>query len=116
MFKDKLGKSGKEEDEAAYIQEFRAHFAPQENFQASYLLMLEGRRQPLYIAVSGEALTIRYGQESNIDIYAKLTPEVMESILEGHMTFQRAFMTGEMTAKGNFKTLRMLDTLFNFAE
>jgi multimeric flavodoxin WrbA len=115
MFKDKLGKSGKEDDEA-YIEAFRAHFAPQEDFQASYLLMLEGRKQPLYIAVSGEELTIHYGQESNIDIYAKLTPEVMEGILDGRMTFQRAFMTGEMTAKGNFKTLRMLDTLFHFTE
>ena len=40
--------------------------------------------------------------------------QVLESIVEGRMTFQRAFMTGEMTAKGNFKTLRMLDTMFNF--
>ncbi len=39
----------------------------------------------------------------------------MESITSGRMTFQRAFMTGEMTAKGNFKILRMLDTIFNFA-
>jgi len=38
----------------------------------------------------------------------------MNNIVSGRMTFQRAFMTGEMTAKGNFKTLRMLDTVFNF--
>ena len=46
---------------------------------------------------------------------AKLTPEVMDGVIAGRMTFQRAFMTGEMTAKGNFKILRMLDTVFNFA-
>ena len=45
---------------------------------------------------------------------AKFSDQVLESIVEGRMTFQRAFMTGEMTAKGNFKTLRMLDTMFNF--
>ena len=60
-------------------------------------------------------MDIHYGQEENIDVYAKLTPDVMDSIVEGRMTFQRAFMTGEMTAKGNFKILRMLDTMFNFA-
>ena len=72
MFKGMLGKSEKE-DEEAYIETFRAQFAPQ------------------------------------------LKPEVMDSIVDGRMTFQRAFMTGEMTAKGNFKILRMLDTMFNFA-
>ena len=73
------------------------------------------KKKPLFVEVSQEELTIHYGQEENIDIYAKLTPEVMDGILSGRMTFQRAFMTGEMTAKGNFKILRMLDTVFNFA-
>jgi hypothetical protein len=36
----------------------------------------------------------------------------MRAIVEGRMTFQRAFMTGDMSAKGNFKTLRTLDQLF----
>ena len=55
-----------------------------------------------------------YGQQEAIDIYAKMTASVMERIISGQMTFQRAFMTGEMTAKGNFKTLRMLDHIFIF--
>ncbi len=38
----------------------------------------------------------------------------MNNILAGRMTFPRAFMTGEMTAKGNFKTLRTLDQIFIF--
>ena len=75
----------------------------------------QDKKKPLFIEVKDEDLTIRYGQEENIDIYAKLTPEVMDGVIAGRMTFQRAFMTGEMTAKGNFKILRMLDTVFNFA-
>ena len=59
-------------------------------------------------------MTCHYGKEENIDVFAKLSSEVMNNIVSGRMTFQRAFMTGEMTAKGNFKTLRMLDTVFNF--
>ena len=43
-----------------------------------------------------------------------LSMEIMQSIVEGRMTFQRAFMTGDMTAKGNFKTLRTLDQIFPF--
>jgi multimeric flavodoxin WrbA len=114
MFKDMLGKTSTEED-SAYIDQFRSHFVPQEEFQARYLFLLEGRKQPLFVEVNREDLIIHYGQEENIDIYAKMLPEVMESIVGGRMTFQRAFMTGEMTAKGNFKILRMLDTVFNFA-
>jgi hypothetical protein len=40
--------------------------------------------------------------------------DIMQAIVGGRMTFQRAFMTGDMTAKGNFKTLRMLDQIFAF--
>lgn len=114
MFKDMLGKVQQEED-TAYISQFQSHYAPQQDFAARYLFILADRKKPLFIGISDEELTIHYGQEENIDIYAKLSPEVMDSIVEGRMTFQRAFMTGEMTAKGNFKILRMLDTLFSFA-
>ncbi|MGN0142493.1 MAG: SCP-2 sterol transfer family protein, partial [Roseburia sp.] len=48
-------------------------------------------------------------------VYAKMTTEILDEIIQGRMTFQRAFMTGEMTAKGNFKILRMLDSMFSFA-
>ena len=76
--------------------------------------MIEGQKKPLVIEVSGYSLNCYYGQQEAIDIYAKMTASVMERIISGQMTFQRAFMTGEMTAKGNFKTLRMLDHIFIF--
>lgn len=114
MFKDMLGKAG-QEDEEAYIDTLKSYLAPQEGFKARYLFLLEGRKNPLFVEVDQSTLKIHYGQEDNIDVYAKLTTDVMDSIVEGRMTFQRAFMTGEMTAKGNFKILRMLDTMFNFA-
>ena len=78
------------------------------------LKQVSDKKKPLFIEVNQDELTMHYGQEEDIDIYAKLTPEVMEGIIGGRMTFQRAFMTGEMTAKGNFKILRMLDSIFSF--
>lgn len=114
MFKDMLGKSNKTTEEA-YIQDFKGHFVPQTDFAARYSIIIEGTKKPLFIDIQGQTFEIHYGQEENIDVYAKLTPEVMEHIIRGSMTFQRAFMTGEMTAKGNFKTLRMLDSAFTFA-
>lgn len=113
MFKDILGKSSEEEDRM-YIKEFESHFVPVERFSASYLFMIEGKKQPLFLDVKEDGLECYYGNKEDIDVYARLGADVMDSIVKGRMTFQRAFMTGTMTAKGNFKTLRMLDTLFDF--
>lgn len=113
MFKDMMGKASQDE-ETAYISQFKERFIPQQDFHARYLFLLADKKKPLFVEVKQDDLVIHYGQEENIDVYAKLSPEVMESIIGGRMTFQRAFMTGEMTAKGNFKTLKMLDTLFSF--
>lgn len=113
MFKDMLGKKSVEAEDT-FIKDFNSHFVPQSGFSAKYLFIIEGKKKPLFVDVEEEELDVHYGQEDGIDVFAKLTPEVLEGIVAGRMTFQRAFMTGEMTAKGNFKTLRMLDSLFAF--
>ena len=113
MFKDMLGQS-EEDADMAYLMELEAHFVPQENFSASYLFMIEGKKKPLSVIVKNEEIQVYYGQNETIDVYTKLTTTVMDNIIKGRMTFQRAFMTGEMTAKGNFKTLKMLDQVFIF--
>lgn len=113
MFKDMMGKSDTEE-EMAYIRELKENFVPQEEFSASYMFMIEGKKKPLVLNVNREEINVYYGQEADADVVAKLTPSVLEGIIQGRMTFQRAFMTGVMTAKGNFKTLKMLDQIFLF--
>ena len=114
LFKDKMDKKN-EEKGREYIEDFQSHFVEQNDFHARYLFMIEGKDKPLCVEVKDENLEIHYGQEDNIDVYAKLSPDVLEGVISGRMTFQRAFMTGEMTAKGNFKILRTLDAAFNFA-
>ena len=113
MFKGMLGKSAAD-GEHAYIKELESHFVSTADFSASYLFIIEGKKTPLYMAVHDGELELHYGEEDDVDVIAKVSNEVMQSIIDGRMTFQRAFMTGEMTAKGNFKILRMLDQLFVF--
>lgn len=113
MFKDKLNEQ-QPDAQMEYIIDLKAHFVAQSDFSATYLFMVEGKKKPLVISVVNDELNCHYGQEEDVDVYAKLSSEVMDSIVAGRMTFQRAFMTGEMTAKGNFKTLRMLDQIFIF--
>ena len=44
------------------------------------------------------------------------TEEVLSGAVAGRMSFQRAFMAGEMTMKGDFGILRTLDQIFTFAK
>lgn len=111
MFKNMLGKTESDED-VAYIRELKDSFVPQENFSAVYTFMIDGKKKPLTLNVHNEELNVHYGQEDSVDILAKLPVAVMDEIIQGRMSFQRAFMTGAMTAKGNFKTLKMLDQIF----
>ena len=113
MFRGLMGQDSSD-DETPYILDLQQHFTPQEDFAAVYLFMIEGRKKPLVVEINNDELNIHYGQQENADIYAKVTAQVMEEIVSGRMTFQRAFMTGMMSAKGNFKTLRMLDQVFVF--
>ncbi|MBR1391567.1 MAG: SCP2 sterol-binding domain-containing protein [Lachnospiraceae bacterium] len=113
LFRDRLDEK-KADEQLEYIIDLQSHFVPQEDFSATYLFMIDEKKKPLVVEVHGEDLSCRYGQEENPDIYARLSPQVMDNIVAGRMTFQRAFMSGQMTAKGNFKTLRTLDQIFVF--
>lgn len=117
MFKDMLGKSNQEESRD-YIIDFESHYVKREDFKAVYEFQIEGKKQPLVIKIEDGELNCSYeeadAEVENPDIYARMSADVMENILAGRTTFQGAFMTGEMTAKGNFKTLRMLDQIFIF--
>lgn len=112
-FKGILSENGTD-IETEFIKTFTSHFVPQDNFSASYIFILQDKSKTLYVKIANDDLYIKYEKHSDADIVAKLSHSVMDSITRGRMTFQRAFMTGEMTAKGNFKTLRMLDQLFAF--
>ena len=48
------------------------------------------------------------------DVTAKTKAEVLDSILDGKKSFQVAFMSGELSAQGDFEILRNLDTIFRF--
>lgn len=114
FFKDKLNDAG-ENIELEFVKSFTSMFTPQENFSASYLFIIEDKNKSLYVKIDNDELLCKYEKQSNTDVYAKLSHSTMTEIVQGRLTFQKAFMTGEMTAKGNFKTLRMLDLLFPFS-
>lgn len=63
------------------------------------------------VLIKKSGIFAMFGQEDTpVTISAK--EETMRSILAGKMSFQRAFMTGELTAKGELTILYKLDDLF----
>ena len=92
----------KEDSGGEYINDFKVHFRGNPEFTAKYLFMIDGKEQPLFLNVNGDTVDCKYGKEDNI--------------VAGRETFQRAFSVGDMTAKGNFRTLRMLDEIFTFSK
>lgn len=97
-----------------YLDVFRNHYVPKDSFSSSYMLMIGDKDKSVDIRIDRGELSVNFGENPDADVIAKMTKEIFDQIAEGRITFHRAFMTGDMTAKGNFKTLRMLDELFLF--
>lgn len=115
LFREKMEKSDAD-DTTAFLEELKEHFRPQSGFQADYCIRIEGRRKNLIIQVQDAQLHCYYGELEQADMEIQLDAEVMNEIINGRMTFQRAFMGGAMKMKGDFKILRTLDQLFVFME
>ncbi|SET29015.1 NADPH-dependent FMN reductase [[Clostridium] polysaccharolyticum] len=117
MFKQMMGGTGEQViNEDVYISKLRISFQPMKDFEASYAIQLIDKNKILVIEIAGEQLKCYYGEKEDAEVFAKLTSELFGKIIEGSITFQKAFMSGELTAKGNFKTLRMFDTIFQFGD
>ena len=99
-----------------YLSVFRNHFKPQLNYNGRYTFMISDKDKNIIVNVQGSNLTVEFGQDMEADVIGKMSKETFDRIVQGRITFHRAFMTGDMTAKGNFRTLRMLDEVFNFED
>ncbi len=113
LFRDRLS-AEESENEEEYLGALEKAFKPQLGFRAEYALSIEGRKKKLIIMVNGQTLECFYGVPGHPDVELQLDKHAMEDIINGRMTFQRAFMSGAMKTKGDFRVLRALDQLFAF--
>ena len=113
LFKDMM--EHKEVDEnTVFILDFEHHFSPQGNFSATYKFIIKERKKSLIVEIINSELNCYYGNIEDPEVICKLSSEVMNDIIAARMTFQRAFMSGDMQVKGDFRVLRMLDQVFSF--
>ena len=114
MFREMLGNDGTDQNDL--IKQFRNHFKPQEGFKATYSIEMSDLSRTIIIEAKENELKCYYGELKETDVASRTTGEVLNDIVAGKTTFQKAFMSGALAAKGNFKTLRMFDTIFQFAK
>jgi len=112
-FKTMLGNGGITTEDRI-IKLFKEHFVPQKNFSASYKIIIGEEKNPLVMTIKDDSLSVEYGNLDSPTVLCKTEQSVLEEIVAARMTFQRAFMSGVMQVKGDFKMLRMLDQLFVF--
>lgn len=115
LFRDRLSEEGKDNEEE-YLAELKKAFVPQAGFRAEYSIGIDEKKKRLLISVDGSKLECSYGVQERADVEMQLGRAAMEDIINGRMTFQRAFMSGVMKTKGDFRILRTLDQLFRFDE
>ncbi|MFV0465882.1 MAG: SCP2 sterol-binding domain-containing protein [Lachnospiraceae bacterium] len=115
MFRGLLGNPENESKSDYLIFRIRDSYRPKGDILATFQFELEERQQPLFVKLNGSELVCRYSGTEEAEVLVKLKETTMEQIVSGKMTFQRAFMTGEMTVKGDFKLLQLMDSMFHFS-
>ena len=114
MFKEMLEGNNEGESSQEFIKNLKDNFHPLEDFVASYTIQFSDTKKNLVVEINNKRLKCYYGEKDDADVVAKTTHAVMNKLVLGRITFQGAFMSGELTAKGNFKTLRTFDQVFQF--
>ncbi len=115
LFRDMMGNCAPEHD-TEFLEEFKQIFKPQPGFKAVYKIGIEKHKIPLVIRVEQAKLSCVYENVTDYDVEIQTTSEVLHDICEGKLSFQRAFMAGNMKMKGDFKLLRSMDQVFPFQQ
>ena len=107
--------SGSTQEQDGMMGALVSAFRPEADFTASYAIIISDQNKILHVQVNGEDIKCFYAATDEADVILRTTTKVLENIMAGRTSFQKGFMAGEISAKGNFKTLRMLDTIFDFS-
>lgn len=115
FFRDKLSQEGGDSEEE-YVSELKQAYRPQAGVHMCCTINIEEKKRGLILDIQSSSVECAYGAAEHADIVMNTKRAIMEDIVNGRMSFQRAFMSGVMTAKGDMKALRILDQVFAFEE
>ena len=114
MFKEMLWGDEELGTESQFISEIKRAYVSDSVYSGSYEVRFTDKDDMLVINIVDGRLDCSYGDIDEPDVLITTNTENFGRIVNGTTSFQAAFMSGEITAKGNFNKLRALDTLFKF--
>jgi len=115
LFKEMMDRTEGKDNSQEFIRNLKENFQPaKEDVKAIFEIRMTDTGKTLIVDVDKDKLSCHYGESDYADVVATTTRAVINKLVNGRTTFQGAFMSGELTAKGDFKTLRMFDQLFRF--
>lgn len=96
-----------------YVTSLTSCFTPLIPLKVSFLLQFDTGRA-LHIRIHDDSLQCRYTNDPAADVRIKINTKTMQQLLDGDITMHNAFLAGSIAAKGDFKQLRIFDTVFPF--
>lgn len=113
LFKDLLSEADNGGDEY-YTKPFVKHFSNPDGVVMDIQINILNKNKNIALRVLGSSVNSSIGSIDNPDVTVKMNGDTFDEIINGRKTFQRAFMAGEITAKGEFTKVRKLDMIFAF--
>ncbi len=116
IFRDKMDKDHGAEHAEDFVNSLKNHFKPVAGLHAVYQISLldQTKDKDIMIRIDNKDIECKLGENTGASVHASMNTSVLEQIVSGRMTFQRAFMEGNLKMKGDFKLLRSMDQLFEF--
>lgn len=111
LFKNRM-ESREAEEEADFPELLEKKFTPKPGVSGIFRIILKEKNKPLIIRIQNLKCECFYGSSEYADVEMQTDVSGLKEILEGKSSFQRAFMGGTMTLKGDFKSMRELDRVF----
>ena len=97
-----------------YITAFKSHFVPIPGTAISFALSISDQNRTLVLDMDNSKLNCYYGEKEDATATIKANHLIIDRIISGELTLQDAFMTGALSAKGNFNILKSFDRIFSF--
>lgn len=116
FYKGLLGGTNSESEKDDFVEMIKEHFYPIDGLKATFVIDVVDDGENLVIEIDDDKLNCYRGKASRADVVAKVKRDVFETVVSGKHSLQNVFMSGKLTAQGNFKILRNFDSLFRFGE
>ncbi|WP_408069777.1 SCP2 sterol-binding domain-containing protein [Butyrivibrio sp. JL13D10] len=116
IFRDKMDKDHAAEHAEDYVSKLKNCFKPVAGIHAVYQISLldQVKDKDIMVKIDNQNIECKLGEAAQCSVHVSMNTTIMEQIVAGRLTFQRAFMEGNLKMKGDFKLLRTMDQLFEF--